>query len=275
MTAFLLAAAVGAVIGALRRPHGTHLRSPVVVYPAIVVIGAGLQLVIGLFDPATQGTVLGVSLAALTGFALVNRHIPGMGVLGIGLGLNMAVVLANAGMPVRPAALVDAGVATPETLADTDPGAGRSFERDDDLIPFLGDIIPVEPLGAAMSFGDLIALMGIGAVSGELVRHARSGGSVVDRLRRPRGRRLESQSDLQLGLGIEAVRVGEGGGDVEELTTLIDLVDAEDRVGDQPGGEPHGGERAGVSVPWRGPGDGADEVLAGQREQHRAVEPVE
>ncbi len=268
MTAFLLAAVVGAVIGAFRRPHGAHLRPPVVVYPAIVVVGVALQLVIGWFDPGTQGTVLGVSLAALTGFALVNRHLPGMGVLAIGLGLNMAVVLANAGMPVRPAALVDAGVATPDTLADTDPGAGRTFERDDDLVPFLGDIIPVEPLGAAMSFGDLIALMGIGAVSGELVRHARGGRSGLRR-------RLESKPERQLRIGREPVGVGEDRGDVEELPTLIDLVDAEDRVGHEAGGEPHGGEGPRIPVPWRGAGDGADEVLAGEREQHRTVEPVQ
>lgn len=268
MTAFLLATGVGAVLGAFRRPLGAHLRTPVVVYPAIVVAGVALQLGIGWFDPGSQGTVLGVSLAALTGFALVNRHIPGMGVLAIGLGCNMAVVLANAGMPVRPAALVEAGVATPETLADTDPGAGRSFEQDDDLVSFLGDIIPVEPLGAAMSFGDLIALMGIGAVSGELVRHARGGRSGLRR-------RLEPQPERQLRIGREPVGVGEDGGDVEELPTLIDLVDAEDRVGDEAGGEPHGGERPRVAVPWRGAGDGADEVLAGEREQHRTVEPVQ
>jgi len=267
MTAFLLAAGVGAVLGAFRQPHGAHLRAPVVVYPAIVVVGVALQLAIGWFDPGMQGTVLGVSLAALTGFALVNRHLPGMGVLAIGLGLNMAVVLANAGMPVRPAALVDAGVATPDTLADTDPGAGRSLERDDDLVPFLGDIIPVEPLGAAMSFGDLIALMGIGAVSGELVRHARGGRSGLRR-------RLEPQAQRELRIGGEPVRVGEDRGDVEELPALIDLVDSEDRVGDEAGHEPHGGEGSRVPVPWRGPGDGTDEVLAGEREQHRTVEPV-
>ena len=268
MTAFFVAVGVGMLIGAFREPHGAHLRAPIVVYPAIVVLGVALQLAIGFFDPGTQGTVLGVSLAALTGFAIVNRHIPGMGVLAIGLGLNMAVVLANAGMPVRPSALVDAGVATPETLADTDPGAGRSFERSDDLVPFLGDIIPVEPLGAAMSFGDLIALMGIGTVSGELVRHARGGRSGLRR-------RFEPQSERQLRIGVEPVGVGEDGCDVEELPTLIDLVDAEDRVGDEPGGETHGGEGPRVPASGRGAGDGADEVLAGEREQHRTVEPVQ
>ena len=39
MTAFLLAVGVGALIGAFREPHGAHLRAPVVVFPAVVVIG--------------------------------------------------------------------------------------------------------------------------------------------------------------------------------------------------------------------------------------------
>lgn len=243
MVPVLAAAIVGAAIGALRRPHGRHLRTPVVVYPAVAAAGVALQIGTGFVDLANQGTMLGASLAAFTGFALVNRHIPGMGVLGVGLACNMAVVLANGAMPVRASALVDAGVVDAAALADTDPGAGRRFEQSGDLVPFLGDIVPVEAFGAAMSFGDLIALMGIGAVSGELVRHARRGRSVLRRRRR-----LEPETGGELRVDLEAIGIPQDRQDVEELTALIDLVDAEDRVGDAPDREGRGRERPRVPL---------------------------
>ena len=243
MLPVVAAVVIGALIGGIRPAHGAHLRTPILVYPAVVVVGALAHAGLGLVESGLQGSVLGVSLAMLTGFAAVNRHVPGMGVLTIGLVLNMTVVLANGAMPVRASALVDAGVASAEELADTDPGAGRRFAQNDDVAEFLGDIIPVEPFGAVMSFGDLIALMGIGAVSGELMRHARRG---TPSLRRRR--RLESEVDGEPSAGFEPIGVPERGQDVEELPTLIDLVDAEDRVRDDACSERHGRERPGVTL---------------------------
>lgn len=243
MLPVVVAAVIGAVIGAVRRPHGAHLRSPVLVYPAVAIVGALLHAGLGALEPDMQGPALGVSLAMLTGFSVVNRHLPGMGVLALGLALNMTVVLANGAMPVRVAALVDAGVVTADELADTDPGAGRRFAQEDDLVDFLGDIVPVQPFGAAMSFGDLISLMGIGAVSGELVRHARRGARSVRR-----GRRLESEVDSELRIDVEHLGSPERREHVEELSTVIDLVDPKDGVRDQAGGERHGGERSGVTL---------------------------
>lgn len=266
----LVAGAIGAAIGALRRPHGRHLRSPVVVYPAVVLIGVALQVATGMVDLSIQGALLGSSLGALTGFSLVNRHLPGMGVLSVGLALNMAVVLANGAMPVRASALVDAGAASADALADADPGAGRRFEQAGDALPFLGDIIPVPAFRAALSFGDLIALMGIGAVSGDLVRHARRGSSALGRRRR-----FESQNGRELLVDLDAVGRPQHGTDVEELTALIDLVDAEDRVWDDPDGESHRREGPGVPVSRRRAGDRPDEVLPGEREQHRSTETVQ
>jgi hypothetical protein len=70
---------------------------------------------------------------------------------------------------------VTSGAVDAEDLADTDLGAGRRFERTDDPVPVLGDIIPVKPFRAAMSFGDLIALMGVGVLAGDLTRYVRRG----------------------------------------------------------------------------------------------------
>lgn len=245
MVPVLVAAAVGAAIGLLRRPYGAHLAPPRLVLPAVALVAVGLQVTLGWFDPDVQGMVLGFSLALLTGFGLVNLHVVGMGVLTIGLALNMAVVLIHGAMPVRVEALVESGAVEADELADTDPGAGRRFERDDDVVPVLGDAIPVSVFGAAMSFGDLIVLAGIGSVTGDLTRHARrrSARSVLRRLRR-----LEPERGVELRVDFEALGLPEHGEDVEELPTIVDLVEAEDRLRDERRDEGDRRERAGVTT---------------------------
>lgn len=171
----IVAAVGGFALGMLRRPLGAHLDDPVVILPGVAVGGVALQVGPGVLDVPAEGQVLGVSLALLCGFAVVNRHLIGMGVLAVGLALNMGVVLANGAMPVRASALVSSGAVEARELVDTDLGAGRRFEHVDDLVPVLGDAIPVRPFRAAMSFGDLIVLMGIGALTSDLTRYARRG----------------------------------------------------------------------------------------------------
>ena len=267
MIPVVLAGLIGAVIGALRRPHGRHLATPVLVLPSVVVAGAALHFGVGVFDLPAEAQLFAASLALLTGFAVVNRHIVGMGVLAIGLGCNFVAVLAHGGMPVRPSALVEAEVVTAEELVDTDLGAGRRFERTSDPLPQLGDIIPVEPVGAAMSFGDLIALMGIGSVAGELVRYSRRGSrwalpdlfagatewsrttlaepadlagddedgkadETIDLTDRGAsgGQRLPAQAVLEPGVDGESFRILDVFEDGEELHGPGDVVHAEDRV---------------------------------------------
>lgn len=191
MLPVIAAVGVGVLLGVLRRPLGAHLDDPVVVLPGVAVFGAGLQLAIGVVHVPAEGQVLGVSLALLCAFAIVNRHLVGMGVLAVGLALNMGVVLANGGMPVRASALVRAGTVEARGLADADLGSGRRFEQRDDLVPVLGDAIPVRPFRAAMSFGDLIVLMGVGAVASDLTRYARRG-----RRRRQAGTTMAATIDV-------------------------------------------------------------------------------
>lgn len=266
----LVAGVLGSAIGACRRPHGRHLATPVLVYPAAAVLGAALQLASG-FDLPAGSTLLAVSLGLLCGFALVNRHLVGMGVLAVGLSCNFAAVLIHDGMPVRATALVASGSVDAEDLADTDLGAGRRFERTDDPVPALGDIIPVEPFRSAMSFGDLIALLGVGVVAGDLARYVRRGsrwsltGPLVAWLDRRRAALARPEPPLDDGdasvdehdddiidldayaqlsaaewlaaqtLGKvrvdgEQVRILDVGPDGEELPGRRDVVDAEDRV---------------------------------------------
>lgn len=263
----LLAAVVGVVVGALRRPLGAHLADPRVVAPGIAVVAVALHLSLGLLGGALAGPLLGLSLFLLTGFALLNLHLVGMGVLSLGLALNAAVVLVNGAMPVRASAVVRAGIARPGELVFADLGAGRRFEATGDWLPVLGDVLPVDALGAVLSFGDLIVLAGIGALAADLARYARRPrpGSV-------RRDRFAAQLVGEHGVDREAVRLGDGPLDGEELHRGGDVVDAEHGLGHRGRDRPDGGEGAGVAPARRRRRDRADEVLAGERKQQRPAE---
>lgn len=176
MVPVLLAGAVGAVVGALRRPLGAHLETPSLVLSWVAIAGVALQAAVGLADLPAEPTLFAASLAMLAGFAVVNRHVFGMGVLALGLVCNLVAVLVHGGMPVRATALVSAGVAEPDELVDVDLGPVRRFERTDDLLPIIGDVLPVRPLGVVLSFGDVIALVGVGTIANDLARYSRRGG---------------------------------------------------------------------------------------------------
>ncbi len=175
MGPIILAAVIGAIVGAFRRPLGAHLETPELGLVGLAFAGVGLQVLGSVLVLPVDGLLLGLSLAALAAFAFWNRHLVGMGVLAVGVSCNAVAVALHGAMPVRATALIDSGAVSTGDLATTDLGFGRRFERTSDLAPWLGDAIPVDLAHAAMSFGDLIALAGIATLAGELVRYARRG----------------------------------------------------------------------------------------------------
>lgn len=108
------------------------------------------------------------SYVLLLGVAVVNRAFVGMPVVAVGLLCNFAVIAVNGGMPVRADAIrtVDDTIDL-DTLEFT---AKRHLETDDDRLTFLGDVVPVAPLGQVLSFGDLIIALGTADVAFRLVR---------------------------------------------------------------------------------------------------------
>lgn len=270
MVPLLVAVVTGIAVGMLRRPLGAHLEDPRVLVPGLAAVAVGLHLSLWLLSPAVAGPLLGLSLFLLTGFGLLNLHLVGMGILTTGLALNAAVVLVNGAMPVRTTAVVAAGIAAPGELVLVDLGAGRRYEATGDWLPILGDVIPVAPIGAVVSFGDLIVLMGVGVVAADLVRYTRRPrpGSTGVRL----GDRLAAQLVAQDRVDGQALRVGDGGQHGEQLHGADHVVDPEHRLGDRGG---HRGDRrqgARVAMARRGPGQRADEVLAGEGHQERPAE---
>ena len=89
-----------------------------------------------------------------------NVHLPGLPLVGIGLLLNLMVVLANAAMPVSLHAAARAGVATTQLRAGDQPGhepAGRRTR-----LARLADIVPVAfPHREVVSPGDVSVAAGL------------------------------------------------------------------------------------------------------------------
>ncbi len=101
-----------------------------------------------------------------------------MPVVLLGLVLNVVVIGANGGMPVRASAIVDAGIASNRLeIAALDFGSKRHLEEEDDRLMILADVIPVAPLREVLSFGDLILAAGISNVVFRLLRPPRAQGS--------------------------------------------------------------------------------------------------
>ena len=111
-----------------------------------------------------------VSYVGLAAFAVANIRLVGMPVVLVGLLCNLAVITVNGGMPVREDAILASHAATAEEVDTLDFGAKRHLETDEDLLGFLGDVIPVRPTREVLSFGDLILAFGIADVLFRLLK---------------------------------------------------------------------------------------------------------
>jgi hypothetical protein len=103
------------------------------------------------------------SFACLLAFAGVNVRAPGFALILIGLALNTVVIAANRGMPVSREALVASGQGSTakELTADTD-GQKHFLANDGTVLLPLGDVIAIpEPIGQAVSIGDIFVHAGI------------------------------------------------------------------------------------------------------------------
>jgi hypothetical protein len=112
-------------------------------------------------DPAVIGTgMLVASYVMLLGFLTINREVPAAGVMAVGLLMNLLVVALNGGMPVSASAIRVAGGSTEALTAGSSPK--HHLMTDDDVLPFLGDVIPVpQPAGIVLSVGDLLLYGGM------------------------------------------------------------------------------------------------------------------
>jgi len=115
---------------------------------------------------STQSLLLVGSYALLIGVVVANRELPGLWILGVGLALNLAVMIANGGfMPVAEETLRRAGLLH---LATSTESGARLLSSKDILLPreetrlwFLGDVFSLPaPLSTAYSIGDILLAIG-------------------------------------------------------------------------------------------------------------------
>lgn len=165
-----VAVAAGTLLGILLGGKPSNLAGRTINAWGLLAAGVALQWVPELTGMTEAGALPFVagSYSTLVLFALANLHLVGMPVVLVGLALNIAVIAPNGGMPVRAEAMRAVGFdGDPE---EVDFGAKRHLEEPDDRLTVLGDIIPVEPLGEVLSFGDLILAAGMANLIFRLLR---------------------------------------------------------------------------------------------------------
>ena len=82
-----------------------------------------------------------------------------IGLLAVGWLLNVATMVPNGGMPVSSVALEKIGA--PSDVDVTDGALFKHVPADGDtVLPWLGDVLPVAPLDAVVSVGDLVMAVG-------------------------------------------------------------------------------------------------------------------
>ena len=181
----MLLLAVGVVFGVaagLRRPRlGTHARPLGFVHLPWLGVGAVLPVTSLALHAPIAPIAFAASLALLVSVAMANRHITGLAVVGLGLGLNLAVVALNQGMPVRPDALVQADVVRRTELPATTLRGPRHLETRSDVLSILGDVLPVPVAREVMSFGDLLVVVGATDALREIARRRSRRWTAADR----------------------------------------------------------------------------------------------
>ncbi|MBA3654027.1 MAG: DUF5317 domain-containing protein [Actinobacteria bacterium] len=157
--------ALGALIGLAVGGRPRHVPEHTFHLWPLLLAGLALQVIVEAGMVGAIGVQLvAVSYVLLLAFGALNLRLSGMGVVMVGMAMNLVPIAINAGMPVRAGALVDAGIVpTPDASTYVRLRGERHLEDNGDHLTFLGDIIPVSAIRQVVSFGDLV--LGIGTVT--------------------------------------------------------------------------------------------------------------
>lgn len=156
----LVAAAAAAFAGRARGGSLESLAATRLTWLPLLWTALVLQIAPALWLELSGTAAVGVILASnllLVGFLLVNRKLPGIGLMAAGLLLNVVVIGANRAMPVSGRAADLAGVASTPTQANFE----HELMSPSTVLPWLGDVIPLPRLGEVLSLGDVLLVGGI------------------------------------------------------------------------------------------------------------------
>jgi hypothetical protein len=149
----------GGLLRGLTRTGVRHRRLGLICLGVQAVVVALPLRAIGL--PLGLGALLlAVALGTLLAVARANGRLPGVPLIALGLLLNLAAVLANAGIPVSEATLARAGVAVERPLPHR-PDAKHVLAGEGTRLALLGDRLAVRPLRAVVGYGTVCELAGL------------------------------------------------------------------------------------------------------------------
>ena len=195
LLAFVLLLA-GVAVGVLRGGSLDNINRVRFRLPWLVFLGLGLQIGIEVaaarFPEIQRGVtgplVLAISYGCVGAFVVLNFRFPGALMIGLGLALNLSVILANGAMPVsRWAARVSGSHGAPHLQNSVKHMNMGSDTR----LRFLGDIIPVPAIGV-VSVGDVVLGAGVFVLVSYLMAPPSGHGS--GKKRRIRKRRTGKQT---------------------------------------------------------------------------------
>jgi hypothetical protein len=161
----LLVAAAAAGAALLARARGGTLDALAATrfrWSGLVFEGLLIQIFFVIWNPAgltrTDSLwLLVLSNLAIAAFILANSKLPGMLLAGLGLAMNLTVILLNGAMPVSSDAASASGLSP--------PAEASAFKHEemvpDTRLPWLGDVVPVPLVGEVWSPGDVVLAVGI------------------------------------------------------------------------------------------------------------------
>jgi len=164
LLAFVLLLA-GVAFGVLRGGSLDNINRVRFRLPWLVFLGLGLQIGVEVaaarFPEIDRGMagpiVLAISYGCVGAFVALNFRFPGALIIGLGLALNLSVILANGAMPVSRWAVKLSGSHSPPHLQNS---VKHMDMRSHTRLRLLGDIIPVTPIGV-VSVGDVVLGAGV------------------------------------------------------------------------------------------------------------------
>jgi hypothetical protein len=157
-----IAAIAGAILGLIFGGSLDSLSRTRFRWTVLLFIGLAIQVLFTVWKPEwAQGKpelwLLLASNLAVAIFMVLNWRLPGMWLAAAGLLMNIAVIAANGAMPVSTSAA--------EAIGGEGPPATGVFKHeamtDDTRLRWLGDVLPVKPLGSVFSPGDIVLAAGI------------------------------------------------------------------------------------------------------------------
>lgn len=165
---------IGVLVGAVNGGRFAHVAQRKLRAWGVLPLAAACFAIPELIDNVHgAGAMHTLGFAAFAMFGIANLNLVAIPVVLFGVALNLIPLTFNGVMPVSQAAAVTVDLGKFDEFDDVDLGPGRAIESTTQRFVFLGDTIPISPIGQAISFGDLIIALGLANVAFRLLKPRR------------------------------------------------------------------------------------------------------